>query len=380
MSADPLQENTGELRLAEQSARTEKIDESRLLEIRREAENKGTVQTVGIRPPGAPFPIASPETGYYGIHMLKEPQWTPEIPAYFFIGGAAGAAATLGAIADWTGLDDKIARDARWVTTIGALASSALLISDLGRPSRFLNMLRMFKPQSPMSMGAWTLAAFGTFSGANLVGQLAQDYVGPNSLLAIFKNGSQALSMLFGLPLHNYTGVLIGATAIPVWNHNIRSLPIHFGTSGLLAGTSILELMGSLDSTALNLIGIGAATLETYEGYHLERKRDPVVNRPLKRGTSGWITRAGGVLSGPVPLALRLAALAMGSRRGTKIRRVAAWSGIVGSICTRYGWVRAGAVSARDYRLPLEIRQPKVTGELEQLQSKPEMPQAKVAV
>jgi len=382
MNADPLNHEAANPQENLSAARQNdpvRATESRLLEIRREAETKGKVETIGVRPPGAPFPIASPETGYYGIHMLKEPQWTAEIPLYFFVGGAAGAAATIGTIADWTGFDEKVARDARWVTTLGAIASSALLISDLGRPSRFLNMLRMFKPQSPMSMGAWTLAAFGTFSGANLFAQLVQDRFGSNAVVSVLKNSSQALTMLFGLPLHNYTGVLIGATAIPVWNHNIRSLPIHFGTSGLEAGTSILELMGNLDSSALNLIGIGSCALETYEGYHLERKRDPVVNEPLKHGVSGWITRAGGVLSGPVPLALRLAALVMGGR-AKNLRRAAAWSGVAGSLLTRYGWVRAGHASARDYRLPLGMKDTKVPRSLEKLQSKPKVPQVKAAV
>lgn len=377
MKADPLIN-------PDQGHTSQRASEARLLEIRREAETRGTVQAIGVRPPGAPFPIASPQTGYYGIHMLKEPQWTPEIPLYFFVGGAAGSSAAIGTIAEWTGLDDKIARDARWVAAIGAVVSSGLLIHDLGRPSRFLNMLRVFKPQSPMSMGAWILAGFGTFSGANLFAQLMQDRFGPGVIVSLLKQSSQALSALFGLPFHNYTGVLIGATAIPVWNHNIRSLPIHFGTSGLLAGTSILELMGNEDSTALNLIGIGAATLETYEGFHLEFKRDPRVNAPLKHGVSGWITRAGGVLSGPVPLALRLAALVAG-RRGQKLRRIAAWSGIAGSILTRYGWVHAGHASARDWRLPLDIKPALGRGTekeraQEQLQSKPKLPQVKTAV
>lgn len=370
MSTDPI--------IRSHEGRTpDDASEARLLDIRREAEKHGSVQAIGVKPPGAPFPMASPQTGYYGIHLLKEPQWTAEIPLYFFVGGAAGSSAVIGTIAEWTGLDEKVARDARWVAAVGAIISSGLLISDLGRPSRFLNMLRMFKPQSPMSMGAWVLAGFGTFSGANLLAQLIQDRLGPGVVVSVLKHSSQALSALFGLPFHNYTGVLIGATVVPVWNHNIRSLPIHFGTSGLLAGTSILELMGNEDSTALNLIGIGSATLETYEGYHLERKRDPVVNEPLKHGVSGWITRAGGVLSGPVPLALRLAAL-LGGRRSRRIRQIAALSGIAGSLLTRYGWVRAGHASARDWRLPLKIAG--TPHPLEEMQSKPERPQTKVAV
>jgi hypothetical protein len=380
MNADPLtHENAGAPSFAQRRVGPEKANEARLLEIRREAETKGKVESLGVRPPGAPFPVASPETGYYGIHLLKEPQWTAEIPLYFFVGGAAGASATIGTIAEWTGLDKKIARDARWVSALGAIVSGGLLISDLGRPSRFLNMLRMFKPQSPMSMGAWVLAGFGTSSGANLFAQLMQDHFGPGLFLSVLKNSSQALSMLFGLPFHNYTGVLIGATAIPVWNHNIRSLPIHFGTSGLAAGTSILELMGNEDSTALNLIGIGASALETYEGYHLEMKRDPVVNSPLKHGVSGWVTRAGGVLSGPVPLGLRLAALVMG-RRAKNLRRAASWSGIAGSILTRYGWIHAGHASARDWRIPLGIKEKKSSPSLQEWQSKANVPQMKTAI
>src|SRR5262249_5317921 len=77
--------------------------EARLLSIRREAEKKGRAVGEGIRPEGAPFPKASPETGYYGIHLLKEPQWTWEIPVYFFAGGAAGAAALIGGLAKLTG-------------------------------------------------------------------------------------------------------------------------------------------------------------------------------------------------------------------------------------------------------------------------------------
>src|SRR5207237_1107888 len=96
-----------------------------------------------IRPAGSRFPIASPDTGYYGIPLLKKPAWTWEIPLYFFVGGAAGAAAVVGAIADYTGADRRLVRDARWIAAAGAVISPALLIADLGRPSRFLNMLRV---------------------------------------------------------------------------------------------------------------------------------------------------------------------------------------------------------------------------------------------
>jgi hypothetical protein len=119
--------------------------------------------------------------------------------------------------------------------------------------------------------------------------------------------------------------------------------------SGLQACASLLELMGHEDSTALNLLGLFSAAAETWEGYSIELERDRALD-PLKHGSSGWITRAGGLLSGPIPLALRLLAW-----KNPRLRRAAAMCGIAGSLLTRYGWMRAGHASARDWRLPLEI-------------------------
>ena len=329
--------------------------EQRLDQIRREAESRGQVQAIGIRPAGAPFPQASPQAGYYNIPLLKEPQWKPEVPVYFFVGGAAGAAAVLGAVADWTGKNPKIARDARWIAAIGATISTGLLISDLGRPSRFLNMLRVFKPQSPMSMGAWTLAAFGTTSGAAAFAQFFRGRLGEFAPIRWLGNISQAASALFGLPFSNYTGVLIGATAIPVWNSHIDSLPIHFGMSGLNSAVAALELTGNTDSPALNMLGFGAAAIESWEGYNIEvQKKQEEASDPLRHGFSGWTTRVGGVLSGPVPLALRTASLLSGSH-SRRLRKWAALSSLAGSLITRFAWVRAGHASAKDYRLPLRI-------------------------
>ncbi|MDQ2979220.1 MAG: hypothetical protein M3R62_08360, partial [Acidobacteriota bacterium] len=79
--------------------------ERRLDELRREASREGFVGRAGARPAGAPFPAASPRTGYYGLPALKEPTWTWEVPIYFFVGGAAGASAVLAAAAQWTGAD-----------------------------------------------------------------------------------------------------------------------------------------------------------------------------------------------------------------------------------------------------------------------------------
>ena len=330
----------------------DEASERRLFEIRREAETKGAVPGQGIRPGGAPFPMASRETGYYGIPLLKEPAWKWEIPVYFFVGGAAGAAAVVGAIANYTGADRRLVRDARWIAAAGSVLSPALLIADLGKPSRFLNMLRVFKPQSPMSVGVWTLLGFSAGSSAAAFAQFLSDRYGSSFPVRLIGRTGEAASMLFGLPFSNYTGVLIGASAIPAWNANVDELPIHFGMSGLSAAVGMLELMGHRRSRALQMLGFGAALFECWEGLRLESRHSSALD-PLKHGFSGTATRLGGVLSGPVPAALRL--IAMISGRSGSLRKAAATSAIAGSLLTRMAWIHAGRVSARDWKLPLGI-------------------------
>src|SRR5947209_16654460 len=183
--------------------------ELRLAAIRREAAEKGAVAAQGVMPAGAPFPRATSQTGYYGVPLLKEPQWKPEVPLYFFVGGAAGASAVIANAAGWVGDDRELVRNARWMAAGGGALASALLIKDLGKPSRFLNMLRVFKPQSPMSMGAWILAAFSAHAAAAKFADLLEDRFGPTLPVRLIAGGAKAGSLLWGMPFSNYTGVLI---------------------------------------------------------------------------------------------------------------------------------------------------------------------------
>jgi hypothetical protein len=328
--------------------------EQRLEEIRQTAEQQGELKLVGARPPGAPFPQATPDNGYYQIPLLKQPPWTWEIPLYFFVGGAAGAAGVIGAIAEYTGADRELVKHARWIAAAGSVISPILLTSDLGRPERFLNMLRVFKPQSPMSVGVWTLLGFSTGAAAAAFAGFLSDRYGPSLPVRMLENAGQAASLAFGLPFSNYTGVLIGATTIPVWNENAGELPLHFGASGLGAAVGILELLGHRKSRALQALGFGAAIFETWEGLRLESRQATALD-PLKHGSSGIVTRTGGALSGPIPLLLRTLSLFGSRKRSSSLRRWAAASAVAGSLITRIAWIHAGHVSAQNWKLPLEI-------------------------
>ena len=210
--------------------------ENKLLELRDEAELKGRVGGVGVRPAGSPFPIASPDNGYYQQPLLKEPQWTQLIPFYFFVGGAAGSLGVIGSLADVIGCEKKLAEQARWLALGGSVLSGALLVTDLGRPGRFLNMLRVFKPQSTMSMGSWILSGFSVFASASSAADALEHFWGTNLLVHLLRGMGRLGSVVFGMPFHNYTGVLLATTAMPVWNARASSLAGHFGMSGLQSG------------------------------------------------------------------------------------------------------------------------------------------------
>src|SRR3954451_20652565 len=95
-----------------------------------------------------------------------------------------------------------LTRVSRLVSGGGALASVAFLVHDLGRPERFLHMLRVFKVTSPLSVGSWILAPFSGLTtataGAHVLGRLPR-----------LRRVSGALSAVLGAPLTTYTAVLI---------------------------------------------------------------------------------------------------------------------------------------------------------------------------
>ena len=228
--------------------------EDRLDAMRQEAKH-GIIGR-GVDVSGGPIPRS---VGYYGEAVVKPPVWTWEIPLYFFVGGAAGMAPLIACAGLFLGQLDLM-RAALWIAAAGAIISPILLIMDLGRPMLFLNMLRVFKYRSPMSVGAWILSLFGAFAvpACLLLELYVNDAFAPLvaplvlSVAAVLTIGA-AIS---GLGLATYTGVLLGATAIPAWFLHRIFLPMHFGTAGLGCAAAILELLG-FQIRPLYVLGIG---------------------------------------------------------------------------------------------------------------------------
>jgi formate-dependent nitrite reductase membrane component NrfD len=205
--------------------------EDRLDALREEAARTGKVHDHGIAPVGSPFPKPASGMSYHGNPVLKPPTWTWQVPLYFFVGGVAGISAVIALAAHLFG-NAGLMRAGLWIGFLGGLISAPLLIADLGRPARFLNMLRVLKLRSAMSVGAWTLAGFSSAVGlAVICHELILAGYG-NGFLLVLEWIAEISAALSGLILASYTSVLLGVTAIPVWSENRRLVPVVFVCGG----------------------------------------------------------------------------------------------------------------------------------------------------
>jgi len=198
----------------------------------------------------------SPEPrSYYGHAVIKTPVWSWEVPCYFFAGGLAGASAGLAYLAGLRG-NEELARRAWGVSMAGIAVSPALLISDLGRPMRFANMLRMFKVTSPMSVGSWILSG----SGATTTVAAVHAWTGVFPRLARVARPAAAV---LGLPLSTYTAALLANTAVPVWHAGRKGLPFVFAAGAAVnAGAASVLVTPPPQARPARRLALGAALLK----------------------------------------------------------------------------------------------------------------------
>jgi formate-dependent nitrite reductase membrane component NrfD len=273
--------------------------------------------------------------------MMNPAVWTWEVPLYFWFGGIAAGSSFVALACDLAG-DHRSARIARRVALGALMPSPPLLILDLGRPERFVNMLRIFKPRSPMSMGAWCLSVFGGLSsgavGADLIGRKKE---------ARALGGANAV---VGGYLGSYTGVLLASTAVPLWARSKMFLGPIFVTTAVATGAAATRLVlvasglpeGHRTRHALGRVEATAIAIELGLSTWNERRLGDTGDA-LERGRAGklfhlakWSVRAG--------LALRLARPKLGS----KVHHVASGLYLLGGLAFRYAWVAAGHNSATD--------------------------------
>ena len=277
---------------------------------------------------------------YYGRPVLKEPVWKAEVPAYMFCGGLAGASSVLSFVARLTGRD-RLARASLFAGAAVEAVCPVLLISDLGRPERFLNMLRVFKVTSPMSVGSWILAAS---SSATMTAAACEGLdVAPR-----LRTAAACCSAAAGAPLSVYTATLISDTAVPVWHEGRHELPFLFAAestaSAGAAATLLLAPAEARPARRLAILGVLAAE----QAMRTMKQRLGVVGEVYDDGDAGRygrIARTAGTAGASL--------LALGGRRRAPAMLGAALV-LAGSFARRWSIFRAGFQSARDPRYTVE--------------------------
>jgi hypothetical protein len=273
---------------------------------------------------------------YYGRPILKEPTWkTPDVPLYLFLGGLAGCSALLAEGAAATGRPE-LERVTRLAAAGGAAAGTVALVHDLGRPERFLNMLRVFKPTSPLSVGTFILAPFSALSGAaaasNVTGQLPR-------LGRLAGGGAAAL----GPPLATYTAALVANTAVPAWHEAHRELPFVFGGSGAQAAGGLAMLLVPVDQAGpARRMALAGAAIEIVAAESIVLRRG-LVAEPYRTGAPGRLMRIARNFT-----VVASAATVVAGRRSRVLSAVAGATYVAASVTTRFGVFEAGLASARD--------------------------------
>jgi formate-dependent nitrite reductase membrane component NrfD len=316
-------------------------------------EGDGRVQT-------SHHPRTDPERegrDYYGIPPIKEHTWTWEVPVYFWLGGIGAGAHVASTIARAMGHTDRaFLRTARYTTLIAMILSPILLIMDLGRPERFYNMLRIVKLRSPMSTGSWALSIFGGMSGLVAAHQAAEDgLLGRDNVLVRLAKALIPYRLLsivalpFSLYVGAYTGILLGATSIPMWARNVVLMGPTFLSSALSTGLSAISFV-------LHLGGWGER--RTLEALRRAERISLVIEAGLigaslirmgKWGRPLFSKKLAPLFVGGTILGGILAPLALLSGRESRPRGLlASVLALLGGLALRFAMIEGGRLSARD--------------------------------
>lgn len=292
-------------------------------------------------------------SSYYGRAVIKPVPWKHEIPAYLFLGGVAAGSGIIAAGAAATGRD-LLRRNSRLTAMAGVAVSGALLVADLGRPERFLNMMRTVKLTSPMSVGTWILSGYAAFAGVTTASEVVRQLPRANhgvlapvaSLLRVADTPASVGQALFGPPLAAYTAVLLSDTVTPVWFEARRHLPFVFVGSAALASAGVQLVLTPVAQTGparrFALLGVVTDLLAMHrlEEHLTELELDELI----RTGDGGSKLR--------LAKALTLAG-GLGTLLAGRSRTLAVASGLAlasASALTRFGFVEAGIESAKDPR------------------------------
>ena len=295
---------------------------------------------------GAPVVPDAEFTSYYGRPVVKASPWENDIPAYLFLGGLAAGSSLLAGGADLSGRP-ALRRTGRLGGLVGITLSFAALVHDLGKPARFVNMLRVAKPTSPMSVGTWILTLYGPAAGlagaAELRGLLPRKLGWAARLLGLLARPAGLGAAVTGPAVASYTAVLLADTATPAWHEAHRELPFVFVGSAAAASGG-LGMIGAPTAQAgpARRLAVTGAVVELAAAHRMEQSMG-IAAETLHQGRAGTLHQAS--------RALTIGGGALAAVLGGRSRVAAAVGGaalMAGSACTRFAIFEAGQDSARD--------------------------------
>jgi hypothetical protein len=274
---------------------------------------------------------------YYDKPVLKEPVWRWYVPAYFFTGGLAAGSSLLAFGGRLTG-NRRLACQSRLVSLAALGVSTGLLVADLGRPSRFYNMLRVIKPTSPMSVGSWVLSAFGVGTGTAVGSDVLGVLPGVGAL-------GDAAAAALAPAVATYTAVLVADTSVPAWNEGRGELPFVFagGAAASAAGLAVALAPPDVAGPARRAL-VGGAALELGALEVLHRRLAPPLDRAYEEGPAGRLSRLSRWLT-----AAGAATVALGGRK-RPLAVVGGLAAFAGAAFERFAVFEAGKASTRDPR------------------------------
>lgn len=272
---------------------------------------------------------------YYGRPLVKPPAWTDLIPVYFWSGGMAGTAATL-ALAERVTKNHALARTLLFGAAAGSTVSAFCLIADLKRPERFLKMLRVFKPTSPMSVGVYI---FSVFSGSVFIATGAE----LSGIAKPIGRFFEAVAGIVGPVMSIYTAVLIGDTVMPAWHLPRKTMPALFAATSASTAGGWGMLFGPVraNGSARRLAALGGTgTIAALQALH--RELAAVQNEAYAQGEAGTFARAARALniSGTV--------CAIFAKDSKPMARLGGALLLAGGLAERFAVYRAGCASAKD--------------------------------
>ena len=301
---------------------------------------------------------------YYDLPLLKAPHWEWNVVTYLFLGGIMGGLGLIQLLADGSQESErKVKRDARIVAFTLAAANPGILITHLGKPERFLNMLRILKFKSPMSLGVWGLVFYSGAAGANMLRELAIEGVLPRWMRFLAPASLTPVQALLGAFTAGYTGVLLSATANPFWASGKRHIPIASVASGLASACALSSLLCAIEGNTeplhkLERLEMVAGATEILALADFERASGDY-GKPFFEGARGKKLRQTTMIAGTLaPMALNILGSLFKLPKPVDAVRVAAASvlTLVGGYVLRESLIEAGKASARDPRAA--FRQP----------------------